>query len=212
MCRILIYYDCKFDMIESHCMRNGRQPRHRTRMRAGTGAGGREGGAGGRAQLGQAGRGRRRRSARRAARRSSVAIDLSSHDSIKEAFAKVPKEFGRVDILVNNAGLTRDGLALRMKPDDWDAVLQTNLSGAFLCIQQVLPAMMRERWGTDREYLVGGGRVGQRGPGELCGVESGPDRADEIAGAGDGIAQHHGERRCAGFHRDRYDRGASSAS
>lgn len=74
-------------------------------------------------------------------------IDLGSHDSIKEAFAKASKDFGRIDILVNNAGMTRDGLAIRMKRDDWDAVLQTNLSGAFFCIQQVLPGMIRERWG-----------------------------------------------------------------
>lgn len=76
-----------------------------------------------------------------------VSIDLASQDSIKEAFAKASKEFGRVDILVNNAGLTRDGLAMRMKRDDWDAVIQTNLSGSFFCIQQVLPLMVRERWG-----------------------------------------------------------------
>jgi 3-oxoacyl-[acyl-carrier protein] reductase len=76
-----------------------------------------------------------------------VGIDLASQDSIKEAFAKTSKEFGRIDILINNAGLTRDGLALRMKRDDWDAVLQTNLSGSFFCIQQVLHPMIRERWG-----------------------------------------------------------------
>jgi 3-oxoacyl-[acyl-carrier protein] reductase len=76
-----------------------------------------------------------------------VAIDLASQDSIKEAFSKASKEFGRIDILINNAGLTRDGLALRMKRDDWDAVIQTNLSGSFFCIQQVMPAMVRERWG-----------------------------------------------------------------
>jgi 3-oxoacyl-[acyl-carrier protein] reductase len=76
-----------------------------------------------------------------------VRIDLSSQESIKEAFAKASKEFGRIEILVNNAGMTRDGLVLRMKRDDWDAVLQTNLSGAFFSIQQVLPAMVRERWG-----------------------------------------------------------------
>jgi 3-oxoacyl-[acyl-carrier protein] reductase len=76
-----------------------------------------------------------------------IAIDLASPDSIKEAFAKASKDFGRIDILVNNAGLTRDGLALRMKRDDWDAVIQTNLSGSFFCIQQVLPGMVRERWG-----------------------------------------------------------------
>jgi len=72
-----------------------------------------------------------------------VTIDLSSQESIKEAFAKA----GPVDILVNNAAVTKDGLALRMKKDDWDAVLSTNLTGAFLAIQQVLHGMMKERWG-----------------------------------------------------------------
>jgi len=76
-----------------------------------------------------------------------AAVDLASHESIKETFAKVAKEFGRIDILVNNAGMTKDNLALRMKPDDWNAVLQTNLSGAFFAIQQVISPMMRERWG-----------------------------------------------------------------
>jgi 3-oxoacyl-[acyl-carrier protein] reductase len=76
-----------------------------------------------------------------------VPIDLASQESIKEAFSKAWKDFGRIDILINNAGLTRDGLAMRMKRDDWDAVLQTNLSGSFFCIQQVLPPMVRERWG-----------------------------------------------------------------
>lgn len=76
-----------------------------------------------------------------------VEIDLASADSIKGAFTRASKEFGRVDILVNNAGVTRDGLAMRMKRDDWEAVLATNLSGAFLAIQQVMPSMVRERWG-----------------------------------------------------------------
>jgi 3-oxoacyl-[acyl-carrier protein] reductase len=75
-----------------------------------------------------------------------VGIDLASADSIKAAFAAA-KEFGRIDILVNNAGLTKDGLALRMKKEDWDAVLATNLTGAFLATQQVLQGMMKERWG-----------------------------------------------------------------
>jgi 3-oxoacyl-[acyl-carrier protein] reductase len=76
-----------------------------------------------------------------------IAIDMESHASIKEGFARVAKEFGRIDILVNNAGVARDGLALRMKPDDWDLVLRTNLSGSFFAIQQVISGMMRERWG-----------------------------------------------------------------
>jgi 3-oxoacyl-[acyl-carrier protein] reductase len=72
-----------------------------------------------------------------------VQIDMSSPESIKQAVAKA----GKIDILVNNAGITRDGLALRMKKDDWDAVLATNLTGAFLAIQQVIHPMMKERWG-----------------------------------------------------------------
>ncbi len=72
-----------------------------------------------------------------------VTIDLSSQESIKEAFAKA----GPVDILVNNAAVTKDGLALRMKKDDWDAVLATNLTGAFLAVQQVMQGMMKQRWG-----------------------------------------------------------------
>jgi 3-oxoacyl-[acyl-carrier protein] reductase len=57
------------------------------------------------------------------------------------------RKLGRLDILVNNAAVTRDGLAMRMKKDDWDAVLQTNLTGAHLCIQQALPTMMKARAG-----------------------------------------------------------------
>jgi 3-oxoacyl-[acyl-carrier protein] reductase len=76
-----------------------------------------------------------------------VELDLASDDSIKNAFALTAKEFGRVDILVNNAGITRDGLALRMRKEDWCAVLDVNLTGTFRAIQQVLHGMMRERWG-----------------------------------------------------------------
>lgn len=76
-----------------------------------------------------------------------VEIDLSSHESIKTAFATAAAEAGPIEILVNNAGITKDGLAVRMKREDWDVVLQTNLTGSFLCTQQVLQPMMRARWG-----------------------------------------------------------------
>jgi 3-oxoacyl-[acyl-carrier protein] reductase len=75
-----------------------------------------------------------------------VELDVSSQDSIKAAFAQAAKA-AKIDILVNNAGIVKDGLALRMKKDDWDAVIATNLTGAFLAIQQVLHGMMKERWG-----------------------------------------------------------------
>lgn len=77
----------------------------------------------------------------------AVALDMASADSIKEGLAKAAKDFGPISILVNNAGVTKDGLAMRMKKEDWDSVIATNLTGAFLAIQQVLPAMMRDRWG-----------------------------------------------------------------
>jgi 3-oxoacyl-[acyl-carrier protein] reductase len=74
-------------------------------------------------------------------------MDLGSSESIQEAIARAAKEFGRIDILVNNAAITKDGLALRMKKEDWDLVLAINLTGAFLAIQHVLQGMMKERWG-----------------------------------------------------------------
>jgi len=76
-----------------------------------------------------------------------IQVDLASQESIAAGFSKASKEFGRIDILVNNAGITKDGLAVRMKPADWEIVLQTNLTGSFYAVQQVLPGMMRERWG-----------------------------------------------------------------
>jgi 3-oxoacyl-[acyl-carrier protein] reductase len=74
-------------------------------------------------------------------------MDVADAEQVKAGFRQVIEKFGRLDILVNNAAVTRDGLAMRMKKDDWDAVLQTNLTGAHLCIQQALPTMMKARAG-----------------------------------------------------------------
>jgi len=76
-----------------------------------------------------------------------LSLDVSSRDSIKASVAKVLEAWGKIDILVNNAGFAKDNLALRMKPEDWDAVLRTNLDGAFHCIQAVLHGMVRQRYG-----------------------------------------------------------------
>jgi 3-oxoacyl-[acyl-carrier protein] reductase len=92
-----------------------------------------------------------------------VYLDLSSADSIKEAFGTALKEVGRVDILVNNAGITKDGLAMRMKPEDWDLVLGINLRGAFLAAQQALPGMIRERWGRIINIASVVGQAGNAG-------------------------------------------------
>ena len=77
----------------------------------------------------------------------AVKMDVADPEQIKSGFKQVLDKYGRLDILVNNAAITRDGLALRMKQDDWDAVIRTNLTGAHNCIQQALSVMMRARSG-----------------------------------------------------------------
>ena len=77
----------------------------------------------------------------------AVKMDVADAEQVKAGFKQVVEKFGRLDILVNNAAITRDGLAMRMKADDWEAVLKTNLTGAHLCIQQALATMMRARAG-----------------------------------------------------------------
>jgi 3-oxoacyl-[acyl-carrier protein] reductase len=77
----------------------------------------------------------------------AVKMDVADAEQVKAGFKQIIEKFGRLDILVNNAAITRDGLAVRMKPDDWDAVIRTNLTGAHLCIQQALGTMMRARGG-----------------------------------------------------------------
>ena len=77
----------------------------------------------------------------------AMRMDVSNAEQVKAGFKQVVEKFGRLDILVNNAAITRDGLAMRMKADDWDVVIRTNLTGAHLCIQQALPTMMKARAG-----------------------------------------------------------------
>ncbi len=77
----------------------------------------------------------------------AVPMDVADSGQIKAGFKQVLERFGRLDILVNNAAITRDALAVRMKSEDWDAVLRTNLTGAHVCIQQALAVMMRQRSG-----------------------------------------------------------------
>ena len=117
-----------------------------------------------------------------------VEMDLISPESIKAAFATASKDFGRIDILVNNAAVTKDGLAMRMKKDDWDVVIQTNLTGAFLAIQQVLPGMMKERWGRIVNIASVVGKAGNAGQANYVASKAG------LIGLTKTIAQEMGSR------------------
>lgn len=77
----------------------------------------------------------------------TVRFDVADGEAVQENFKEIIATHGQVDILVNNAGITRDGLMARMKEDDWDSVLDTNLKGAFLCSKAVMRTMMKKRWG-----------------------------------------------------------------
>jgi 3-oxoacyl-[acyl-carrier protein] reductase len=76
-----------------------------------------------------------------------IQVDVTNEESVNNAFNSVIADSGRVDILVNNAGITRDNLLLRMNATEWDAVLNTNLKGAFLCVKAVARQMMSQREG-----------------------------------------------------------------
>src|SRR3954447_25810797 len=88
-------------------------------------------------------------------------IDVADEDSIKQGVKAVLEKFGKIEILVNNAGVTRDTLVLRMKRADWDTVLNTNLTGAHLCIQAVMGSMLKQRWGRIINISSVFGQTGQ---------------------------------------------------
>jgi len=76
-----------------------------------------------------------------------IAFDIADGEQVQQSIKTILSEEGSIDILVNNAGITRDGLVALMKEPDWDAVLSTNLKGAFLCSKAASRAMMKKRWG-----------------------------------------------------------------
>jgi 3-oxoacyl-[acyl-carrier protein] reductase len=104
---------------------------------------------------------------------AAFALDVSSEESIAAGAKAVEDRFGKVEILVNNAGITRDGLAMRMKRADWDDVIQTNLTGAFLLMQAVLRGMMKNRWGRIINISSVVGRTGQAGQANYAASKAG---------------------------------------
>ena len=100
---------------------------------------------------------------------ADVAVEVDANNLVDQAVAA----FGRVDILVNNAGITRDGLLLRMKNEDWDAVLDTNLKGAFLCIRAAAKYMSKQRSGRIINISSVVGEMGNAGQANYCASKAG---------------------------------------
>ena len=118
----------------------------------------------------------------------------------------IVKEHGALHVLVNNAGITRDQLAMRMKDDDWDAVLDTNLKAVFRLSRAVMRTMMKQRYGRIVNITSVVGASGNAGPGQLRGGQGRRRRHDARAGARTRQPQHHRQLRRAGLHRHRHDR------
>ncbi len=100
-------------------------------------------------------------------------LDVANEDEVKAVTKAVIAQFGKIDILVNNAGITRDQLAMRMKRTDWDAVLNTNLTGAYLCIQAVVGTMLKQRWGRIINITSVFGQMGQTGQANYAASKAG---------------------------------------
>lgn len=103
----------------------------------------------------------------------AVAGDVAVSGDADALVAAATETFGRVDILINNAGITRDGLLIRMKDEDWDAVLDTNLKGAFLCTRAVAKVMSKQRYGRIINISSVVGEMGNPGQANYCASKSG---------------------------------------
>ena len=99
--------------------------------------------------------------------------DVADPDDVKRLFDGVGEAFGRVDILVNNAGVTRDNLMMRMKEDEFDEVLRTNLKGTYLCTRAAMRPMVRARWGRIVNVSSVVGLVGNAGQANYAASKAG---------------------------------------
>ncbi len=103
----------------------------------------------------------------------AVVGNVTLAEDVERMIEKAVEAFGRVDILVNNAGITRDGLIMRMKDDDWDAVLDVNLKGAFLCTRAAFKVMSKQRYGRIINIASVVGQMGNAGQANYCASKAG---------------------------------------
>ena len=100
-------------------------------------------------------------------------LDVADEEQVKATVKAAIAQFGKIDILVNNAGITKDQLVMRMKRTDWDAVLQTNLTSAYLLTQQVISSMLKQRWGRIINITSVFGQMGQAGQANYAASKAG---------------------------------------
>jgi 3-oxoacyl-[acyl-carrier protein] reductase len=103
----------------------------------------------------------------------AFSLDVGDEEQVKATFQVAMEQLGKIDILVNNAGITRDQLVMRMKRADWDSVLNTNLTSAYLCIQQVMSSMLKQRWGRIINITSIFGQMGQAGQANYAASKAG---------------------------------------
>lgn len=103
----------------------------------------------------------------------TVQADVSDYDSVKAMIDTAMKEFGRIDVLINNSGITKDGLLIRMTPDDFNRVIQVNLNGAFNCIQNVTRIMMKQKSGSIINLSSVVGLIGNAGQANYAASKAG---------------------------------------
>jgi 3-oxoacyl-[acyl-carrier protein] reductase len=100
-------------------------------------------------------------------------LDVGDEEQVKATVKAAIAQLGKIDILVNNAGITRDQLVMRMKRADWDAVLQTNLTSAYLLTQQAIGSMLKQRWGRIINITSVFGQMGQAGQANYAASKAG---------------------------------------
>lgn len=100
-------------------------------------------------------------------------LDVSKPDDVKNVFERIRNEFRRIDILVNNAGITKDGLLMRMKEEAWDAVIEVNLKGVFLCTKEAISDMVKQRYGRIINITSVAGFMGNPGQANYSAAKAG---------------------------------------
>ena len=135
----------------------------------------------------------------------SMAADISKKEDVDTLIEKTIEQFSQIDILVNNAGITRDMLLMRLKDEDWNAVLQTNLTGTMYCTRAVLRPLIRQRSGRIINISSVVGLVGNPGQAELCRSESRHHRFHKGYRERGRCPRHHCERYRSRFHHNRHD-------